>query len=296
MIRECWFNFPKRPVLIQRPLSLSLRRDLSASIIQYNIFLLVNKNIYIRETELKDTPASKRLNKELASWHHKSGLRAVYADSYRKILSQCVPGNTVEIGSGSGNFKRYAPQTIATDIVEVPWIDVVTDAVTLPFRQGAVSNLIGFDVLHHIEYPTQFFEEAGRVLKHGGRLIFCEPAITPLSRFFYKYFHSEPLDLTIDPFVLGAHDPCREPFDANQAIPTLLFLCQYDRFHEKFPELRIKDTRLTSLLAYPLSGGFRQWSLLPDIMASPLLRLESFLLPIVGKYMAFRMLVVVEKV
>ena len=108
----------------------------------------------------------------------------------------------MEVGSGSGNFKRFAPQLIATDIVEVPWVDVVTDAVKLPFSEGAVSNLIGFDVLHHIEYPAQFLEEAGRVLKQGGRLIVCEPAITPLSRFFYKYFHSEPLDLKADPLVL----------------------------------------------------------------------------------------------
>ena len=234
--------------------------------------------------------------RERASWNHKSGLRAIYADSYRRILSQCIAGNTVEIGSGSGNFKHFAPQLIATDIVEVPWVDIVTDAVKLPFPQGAVSNVIGFDVLHHIEYPKQFFLEAGRVLKPGGRLIFCEPAITPLSKIFYKYFHSEPLDLEANPFVSGQHNPCREPFDANQAIPTLLFLHENERFHKVFSKLLIRSTQLISLFAYPLSGGFRRWGLLPCKLIPPLLQLERCLLPLVGKYMAFRMLVVVERI
>ena len=245
---------------------------------------------------MRNTSSSQRLHKERASWSNKSGLRAIYTDSYRRILSQCITGNTVEVGSGSGNFKRFAPQLIATDIVEVPWIDVVADAVKLPFSEGAVSNLIGFDVLHHIEYPAQFLEEAGRVLRHGGRLVVCEPAITPLSRFFYKYFHSEPLDLKADPFGLGVHDPCREPFDANQAVPTLLFFREYKRFHKTFSNLRVKHLCLTSFFAYPLSGGFRQWSLLPTKITAPLLQLESFLSPLLGKYMAFRMLVVVERI
>ena len=249
-----------------------------------------------KENTLKTASSSRTLYNERATWNAKPGLRTIYAECYQQMLSNCIKGNTVEIGSGSGNFKCFAPEVIATDIVEVPWIDIVTDAMRLPFEKSTVSNLIGFDVLHHIEYPKQFFLEAGRVLKPGGRLIFCEPAITPLSKIFYKYFHSEPLDLEANPFISGQHNPSREPFDANQAIPTLLFLYENERFHKIFSKLLIRSTQLISLFAYPLSGGFRWWGLLPCKLIPPLLRLERYLLPLVGKYMAFRMLVVVQRI
>ena len=55
------------------------------------------------------------------------------------------------------------------------------------------------DVLHHIESPLRLFAEAARVLRPGGRLIACEPAITPLSGLFYRRFHDEPVDMSADP-------------------------------------------------------------------------------------------------
>jgi hypothetical protein len=50
-----------------------------------------------------------------------------------------------------------------------------------------------------------------------------------------------------------------------------------------------------SLFAYPLSGGFKGWSLLPKIVAPLILRAEKYLLPAIGHLMAFRILVVLEK-
>ena len=50
------------------------------------------------------------------------------------------------------------------------------------------------DVLHHIEYPIRFFKDAARALQPGGRLIFVEPGITPLSDVIYRALHEEPVD------------------------------------------------------------------------------------------------------
>jgi hypothetical protein len=48
-------------------------------------------------------------------------------------------------------------------------------------------------------------------------------------------------------------------------------------------------------LAYPLTGGFRPWSLIPAALVRPALRIESALAPVLGPLCAFRMLVVMER-
>ena len=60
----------------------------------------------------------------------------------------------------------------------------------------------------------------------GGRLAMIEPAMTPMARRFYERFHEEPVDMQADPFAPVAINPDRDPFDANQAIPSLLFTSQ----------------------------------------------------------------------
>jgi hypothetical protein len=52
---------------------------------------------------------------------------------------------------------------------------------------------------------------------------------------------------------------------------------------------------LLSPFAYPLSGGYRPWCLLPERFVEPVLRLENRLTPTLGPLMAFRMLLVIER-
>jgi SAM-dependent methyltransferase len=229
------------------------------------------------------------------AWERKPSLRRVYTDLYRRIAERRIPGPTIEIGGGSGNFKDFAPDTISTDLVAAPWLDAVADAARLPFADGSIANIILFDVLHHIEFPVRFFDEAARVLKPGGRIILSEPAITPLSNLFYSHLHPEPVDMRADPFQVGDPDPARDPFDANQAIPTLMFHRHRERFDEQFPDLRIHHYQLTSLLAYPMTGGFRPWTMIPGAMVPLVLGLERILIPILGPLMAFRILSVIER-
>jgi hypothetical protein len=49
------------------------------------------------------------------------------------------------------------------------------------------------------------------------------------------------------------------------------------------------------LFAYPLSGGFKPWSLIPQALVRPVLALEDALLPVLGPVMGFRLLIVIEK-
>jgi hypothetical protein len=69
-----------------------------------------------------------------------------------------------------------------------------------------------------------------------------------------------------------------------------------DRFRLLFPGLRILTREWVSLFAYPLTGGFRPWSLIPASAVAPMLRLERAISPVLGWLLAFRLFVVLERV
>ena len=228
-------------------------------------------------------------------WQTKPVLRAIYNDYYERIARACRPGLSLEIGGGSGNLKEYLPDVLSTDIVAAPWLDAAADAQSLPFLDACFNNVVSVDVLHHIETPRRFLAEVQRILKPEGRLVFLEPAITPGSWAFYKYFHPEPFDCSVDPLHDTKPSADRDPFEANQAIPGLLVGRYRDRVAELFPALRLVSVAYLSLWAYPLSGGFRKWCLLPRGLVRGLLKTENLLSPWLGELMGFRVLSVLRR-
>ena len=230
-------------------------------------------------------------------WDRKKSIRLLYRDFHRQLLESCPEGRVLDIGGGTAHIKDFRPDIISADILSFPGIDVVADAHRLPFRNGGFAGVVMLDVLHHLERPVEFLEEASRVLKPGGRLAMLEPAMTPLARRFYDRFHEEPVDMNADPFAAVVIDPDRDPFDANQAIPTLLFATAEarQRTETKIPSLRVVSVKWLSLLAYPMSGGFQSWSLLPAALVGPLLALEEKIPEALRKQFAFRMMVVMER-
>lgn len=230
-----------------------------------------------------------------ALWNSKPALRAVYCDIYQRILAHAVPGPTLELGGGSGNFKSFIPSAVSTDITPAPWLDVVCDAQRLPFADRSFANVVMVDVLHHIEYPLQALRELERVLSPGGRAIVCEPAITAISSPFFRFLHPEPVDMSADPFKTGPVTTEKDPWDSNQAIPTLLVGKFRETLAHALPSLKLSSVDWFSFLAYPLSGGFRSWSLLPAFMAQSLLAAEWRVHKIIGRFAAFRLLAVYQK-
>jgi ubiquinone/menaquinone biosynthesis C-methylase UbiE len=227
-------------------------------------------------------------------WEKKPILRALYITWYKEIASQLAEGKTLELGGGSGNFKEFAPNVTSTDIVPLPWIDVVADAQDLPFPDQSFDNIVMFDVLHHIENVSLFFNQALRVLRPGGRVAIMEPYISCMSYPIYHFLHPEPVDFKQDPLAWIEPSLNRKPFDANQAFATILFERELISFQKKYPQFTKVYHRRMAFFIYPLSGGFDKPSLLPMIVFKPLLSLENAL-SFMDRFLAFRILVVLEK-
>jgi SAM-dependent methyltransferase len=232
-----------------------------------------------------------------AHWEKKKAVRLLYRDFHRQLLDTCPDGRVLDIGSGTAHIKEFRPDIVSTDILSFPGIDAVADAHRLPFADKSFAGVVMLDVLHHLERPIEFLQEASRVLRPGGRIAMIEPAMTTLARRFYERFHEEPVDMTADPFAPVVINPDRDPFDANQAVPTLLFATQpaRRRLEETIPSLGVRSVGWLSLFAYPMSGGFQKWSLIPAAAVGPMLAFESRLPDAIKRLLAFRMMVVLER-
>jgi SAM-dependent methyltransferase len=228
-------------------------------------------------------------------WDSKESLRRIYEQWYAKV-AKCFPedGRVVELGCGAGGFKQWRPRTICTDLVASPWVNLVTDATKLPFPAGTLDGLVAFDVLHHIANPVPVFQEAARVLRIGGRLIFWEPAVTPWSRAVWALFHHEPIDMSYDPFVIP--DVPSEYF-ANTALPGLLFEKFRERLQREVPALRLEILSYSDFLVYPLTGGFSPLCLMPAFAIEALYRLENALFSATARRLTgMRLMAVLQRV
>ncbi len=245
------------------------------------------------------------LERHRETWRHKKILRVIYEGWYRWILKDLAAGRgqTIELGAGSGNFKEFKPEVIASDITPRPWLDICFDAHHMPFLNNHGSNIIMIDVLHHLADPIGFFQEAARVLEQGGRVILLEPFPSPFSLFIYRRFHPEPFIMDMDYLKTRTNDNPgnlkKDPWDANQAVAYLLFYKAHgkflhlldQRYHSSFK--LIKRKRLGCIL-YPASGGFENNALIPD-WAIPLFKVLEILLTPFRWLLAFRCYVVLEK-
>ena len=228
-------------------------------------------------------------------WRSKGIIRRLYGKWFSMIAESLAPGKTLEVGGGSGHFQSSFSHVVSTDIVPVPWLDAVADAHALPFRPGSFSNIVLFDVLHHLAEPFTFFFEAHRVLRHKGRVIMIEPYVSWASFPVYRFLHAEGLSLSWTPLATDrTGNQERGPFDGNQAIPTLMFEKYRRPVLKRLADFKIIHEKKTDFFIYPLSGGFHQPSLCPMFLYRFLDTMEDMLRPL-HRYLAFRYMIVLEK-
>lgn len=265
-------------------------------------------------TEEQRRRTLQRFGEHRSAWDQNPTLRVLYADWYGRVAAALPSrdlGAFVELGSGPGLARDFIPGLLLSDVVKAPWHDQEISAQHLPFADGTVGALVLFDVLHHLVDPAAFFTEAERVLARGGRVVLCEPYLSPLSYPVYRFLHEEPVHLRVDPLAqrsrgrggrgdderFGGAQDTQDPFDSNQAIPTLLFARPAGRaaFAARFPCLAVVSVDRLAGPSYAASGGFGHSPLLPAPLWRALFRLEGRLPGWSFHLIGFRMLVIVEK-
>jgi SAM-dependent methyltransferase len=237
------------------------------------------------------------IQKNLKSWHNKPVLQKIYLDFYKLIASQLnhdLEGKIVELGSGIGNLKMVVPDVICTDIFQNPWIDKVENAYSLSFENESVSNLILFDVWHHLKYPGNALKEFNRVLKPGGRVIIFDPAMSMSGFLIYGIFHHEPVEYfrKINWFAKNDIDLNKNEYYAAQGNAPRIFCSS--KYNEFLSDWKIATVKKKSSISYVLSGGYSKRQLYPDKFLTILNYLEK-LFDLFPYIFATRLLVVIEK-
>jgi SAM-dependent methyltransferase len=237
------------------------------------------------------------IQRNLTFWNKKPILKAIYNEFYTLIAKQLnltLDGRIVELGSGIGNIKLQIPEAICTDIFKNPWIDQVENAYALNFENNSLSNLILFDVFHHIEYPGSALAEFNRVLKPHGRVIIFEPSISLTGLVVYGIFHHEPVGMMkkIQWNVPDGFDPWNSEYYAAQGNAERIFFQK--RQKGLLSGWNIITLKKYSSLAYVLSGGYSKPQLFPDILYKTLRHLEK-LLDYFPLLFSTRVLVVLQK-
>jgi SAM-dependent methyltransferase len=229
-------------------------------------------------------------------WQRKPLLRRIYRDFYRLIagqLSRLPDSQIVELGSGLGKLKEVVPESICTDIFPNPWIDRVENAYALSFADESVSDLLLFDVFHHLRFPGTVLQEFRRVLRPGGRVIIFDPCISVLGMLVYGLAHPEPVGF-FRPIEWLAPDrgAGHSDYYAAQGYATRIFLGR--KYLGRLAGWGIKTRRRFSALAYVGSGGYSGPQLYPTFLLPVIRRMEPFfdLFPIL---FATRILIVLEK-
>jgi len=199
-------------------------------------------------------------------------------------------GLNVEVGAGGGYAGTYFKNLIQTDVAKTPYIDLCLNASAFPFKDGVLDTILMIAVLHHFKNIDEFFNEARRVLKKGGKILMVEPYVSYFSYPVWKYFHYEGCNLKS--MLIDSNETAR--IDANIAIPTILFKKKRKEFEENYADLKIIYENYHTIFHFFASGGYTYPSLIPKILLPTLVKFEKKLQPL-GKRLGSFMTIIIQK-
>lgn len=241
--------------------------------------------------EALDTPEATQSRRQIILY--KTFLRRCYETWYDLIAAQLPTesGPVVELGSGAGFMERVIPDLVKTELLSLPFVSLVCSGEMLPFADGSLRGLVMTNVLHHIPNVGEFFSEAQRCLRPGGRLVMIEPWVTPWSSLVYRHLHHEPFDPDATEWTFPSSGPLT---GANGALPWMVFQRDRDIFTRRFPGLQLELIKPIMPLTYLMSGGLTFKLATPG----PLFGLASVLeraMPFHDRYWAMFALIVVSR-
>jgi len=162
----------------------------------------------------------------------------------------------LELGSGSravlSDQNDLYRHLITSDVSPGLGTDLVIDSEKIPLGNASLDGLLTVNVFHHFMNVENFFSEAMRVLKPGGKIVMCEPWYSPWSAFVYRNFHHEDFNPGAG-WQLEAAGPLSR---ANGAQAWIVFKRDRQIYESKYPSLNIIDIRPHTAVNYILSGGY----------------------------------------
>ncbi len=240
---------------------------------------------------------NREIQENRISWDKKPSLQKAYGYFYSLMAGQVdyqLAGVKLEVGSGMGNIKKFIPDCITSDLFPNPWLDRVESIYGLNFSDESVSNLILFDVWHHLEHPANALAEARRVLVPEGKLIIMEPAMSLLGKLVYGRCHHEPVgfDVAISPAIADMSQPESNRYFAAQASAHRIFK------NRELPKLlegwSIQSIEEITSFAYWGTGGFSGPQLYLDKLY-PSIQAMDKILGLFPSFFAARLLITLKK-
>ena len=223
-------------------------------------------------------------------------LKNFYEDCYQIFKGEIKNSDQLkilEIGSGAGFIKKFIPNVITSEIIQLKGVDLTIDAERLPFLNKSLDVIILLNVIHHIPNTEKFLSECYRALKCDGQLLLIEPANTWFSRIIYKNFHHEDFDEN-GGWCLKKKGGRLS--NANQAIPYIIFERDLKIFKEKFNGFSLIKKYKFKPIHYVLSGGFSYEPIFNNKLFLKIIRIIEFILSPFNNFLGLFMFIKIKKI
>lgn len=123
-----------------------------------------------------------KIEKNINTLPHNWLIHHIYIKSLKNNLNY-ISGNVVDIGCGKKPFNRIIiPKSNIYIGMEhqktqhgYSEVDVLGDALSLPFCNSSVNTVISLQVMEHVKEPDIFLKEVYRILKPGGYCLLMTP-------------------------------------------------------------------------------------------------------------------------
>ena len=170
--------------------------------------------------------------------------------------------NIIELGSGNGASKDILKnkKIVLTDIQKYSWISKKIDMNNLKLEKKYLKKVDVFilnQALHHCANPNKLLKKMSLYLKKNGYILIREPEISFFLKFFLYFLDDEAWSFKVNIFGKKNIFNPKSPWDANNAIPKLLFNDE-KKFHLNFPQYEIVKNELSEFLIFLNSGGVVQ--------------------------------------
>lgn len=211
---------------------------------------------------------------------------------YEMVCADLACGDkNLEIGAGSSFLYEYIPGLIKANVIHIQDNDITFNAYCMPFRYNSLDNIIIINVLHHFNDPFEFFHQANKALRPGGRILISDPYISYLSFFAWKFLHPESCDMRRPGYDSIKGNPLHE---ANSATATLLFIKNERQFLDRFSDFMLIKRKYHTIFHYWMAGGYNFPSLIPIKSLKIVTAMEKIFAPFSSILSSF-IFVVIEK-